>query len=373
MKFSNRLFENLKVYLRKSNWKSFQTNYSGLNAFLNEEFEKVKIILPVEYDFPGIDQRIDAAIKTLTAIKNENEKLFTKALLEFDSDLHNYRVPGENLSAVSLYLAEEIITSMRKLIQSSAQSEYNKFREQFKKDKKTMSQVSTEYVNSCRFGHTWEGSFGFTIETPINLKSIGLFEEESPKYERKISEKIYSGMKIIHEADRLNTPNYIVDQSENGFNAKMLKQVLEIGNYVNYSTIEYSTTWSPALIVNKSFEEQKSFQMNSKTFSLVEKAITQMKDDDDTYEITFIGFPKGFSADKELLLDREMIGKRLIKVDGVSDTINNAVLTFELGYIDYLKAVNAHENHKDVKIKCKVKKKSRGWEVLELLSFELGD
>jgi len=369
--YNAHFLENLKIYLDKSGWKVFDTQYKGLILYLNESFPDLRVVIPLNFDIPDSNQRIDDSINLLALIREEKKEVLINLLSQFNVDLHNYRIPGKDISSVPLYLAEEIISSTRKLIYLSAQAEFEKMKDYFKKENKSKMDVSSDYIQQCKFAHTWKGSFGFTIEAPLNLTSIGIFNDQPANYERKISQKIYDGMKIIKHAEKLNADNYIVDNSEIGFNSKMLKEVLEIGEHINYNNLEYSTTWSPALPVETIYTEIKSFLLNKSTFQLVEKAVSKLNVDDDEYEIIFYGFPEGLKSTKELLLDKSLEGKRYIYVRGFSENIKEVTLKLDLNLVDYLKAVHAHENHNDVKVKCVVKKKPKGWEVLKVTSFDV--
>jgi hypothetical protein len=371
--YSKRLFENILLYLGSNGWNKFETQYEGLNAYLNEHYKNINIVLPIKFDAPDTNERINDTLDTISLLTEEKKDILENLLYRFDADFHNYIIPGKDIPSVQLDLAEEIISSMRRMIYLSAQTAYEKMRNIFKDEKKSKIEISSEYVKQCKFGHTWKGSFGFTIETPLRPKSLGIFAETTPTYERKISQKIYDGMKIIQKAEELNTDSYIVDNIEVGFNKKMLKEILEIGENIKHNRIEYRTSWAPVLPVQKEYTEVKSFILKRRTFDLVEKAVSKLATEEEIYDIIFYGFPVGLKSEKDMLLDKKLEGNRFIYVKGMSEIMKQATLKLEVGYTDYLKAVHAHENHDDVRLKCKVRKRPKGWEVVELESFDLVD
>lgn len=371
--YNQRIVENLFLYLSRNNWKELKTQYSGLKVFNNPDYENLKVILPRTPESPDYQERVDDAIELLSKLGNNRKEIFINLLDQFIVDFHNYRVPGKDIPAVPLNLAEEIISSSKRIIYHAAQEEYNNYRDLFIKEKRSKLDISKEYVDQCKFGHTWKGSFGFTIEAPLNPKSIGLFNDPIPSYERKISKRIHVGMKIIKEAEQLRSENFIVDNIEIGFNVKMLSEILAIADAIKFNKIEYSTTWAPVLPVEKEYSRTEEYSISHQTFNWIEKAVSKLKVEDDEQEILFFGFPEGLKSPKEQLLDKKLEGNRFISVRGVSEGIKETVLKLELSYTDYLKAVHAHENHKDLKVRCIVRKKPRGWDVIKIKKFEIAE
>ena len=282
---------------------------------------------------------------------------------------------GKDINTVKLILAENILNSTKNIINKLAQAEYKKAKDNFTIIKKTQLEIVSDFVYNCQFAHTWRGSFGFSIGTPLNLKSIGLFNDQvsTETYERKISKRINSGMRIIKQAETLKTENYIVDNVDSGFDGRMLSDLLEIADSTNHADMEYSTTWSPALEIGNEFIDQNNITLNDSTFRYIEKAAIKLGIDEEVYDIRFIGFPELFQSTKESIIDHEQFGDRRIGIKGVSTITKDTTLKFIVPYDEYLIAVHAHENGKDLSVKCRVKKKIRGWEVLSNEKIELSN
>ena len=48
-----------------------------------------------------------------------------------------------------------------------------------------LSSTATTYANECRFGHTFRGSFGFTVESPVGPNTLTVGEiSPAPPLER---------------------------------------------------------------------------------------------------------------------------------------------------------------------------------------------
>jgi len=369
----SKFLENMKLYLRNNSWKEFNTQYHGLSIFENPAFEGVELVLPKTFNSQSAFD-IEATLNTLSIISEIEVDQLKLLIHRFEFDLHNFRFPGERIESVPLDIIEEILTSTRKLILLSAQDTYNTMREFFQKEKVNKTDITTSYVKHCNFAHTWKGSFGITIESPVNPKSIGLYAEPMPNFERKVTQKIYKGMEIIKQAQEVKSHSVIVDNVDVGFSGSMLKELLEIGEHSRYSeNIEYTTNWAPAIPVEAEYQKLNRVELSSLTFSYLEKAVNELKpDEEEVYQISFIGFPEKLSSTKEQLLDQEFSGSKNVVIRGSSRIMKSIVsLKVPLRYSDYQKAAHAHIQKKDIRIQCKVKRVVRGWEVIDYSKVEI--
>src|SRR5208282_1846916 len=60
------------------------------------------------------------------------------------------------------------------------------------------------YADSCRFGHTFRGSFGFTIESPVipNIEpTLPQIEQPAP-FERRVMQRFAHAVRVVSEAVR---------------------------------------------------------------------------------------------------------------------------------------------------------------------------
>lgn len=365
------LYESLLLFLEKQNWAKHNTNYQNIKIYKKEDLSDASIILTDTSDISDFENRMWESIELLSRIYEKDKNEFINSLLAFEIDIHNYRISGKYINSVPIELAENILSSTKGLLLTAAQREFEAMRKTFDKKKELKSVVVEKYLQECKFGHTRKGSFIFSIEAPLHIKSYGLFKDSEPTYERRISERIYKGIRILKNAEIQESENYIVDHAKDGFDGKMLNKILEIAEFVDRQSIEYSTTWAPAIEIDISFLEQPIIELNKKMFRYVEKAAIQLNYDESMYETIFMGFPEGLSSSQELVLDKKQFGDRKIKVKGYSTITNKATLSFTVNYDNYQTAITAHENGVDLFIKCKIKKALRGWEVVELIDLKL--
>src|ERR1035437_4868042 len=103
--FRSHFLDNLKIFLKKENWKVYDTQYQGLLIYLNDSFPEIKLTIPRNIEIPDSEQRIWDSINFLALIRGEESEVFIDLLNQFDMDFHKYRVPGKDISSVSLNLA----------------------------------------------------------------------------------------------------------------------------------------------------------------------------------------------------------------------------------------------------------------------------
>ena len=124
---------------------------------------------------------------------------------------------NKNADSIDLTLLEVLISSAKYTFKEAAKIEHSLYLQtlsSFQKSKeKSIKEETDNFVNSCKFAHTWQGSFGVTLETPLSIPSLGMDNNIPEPLGRKASKRILSGMKVISEAVSAGSPDYILDNS----------------------------------------------------------------------------------------------------------------------------------------------------------------
>jgi len=359
--------EILDFYFRRNDWKKIDSQYSGLSIYINPKDENIKLLIPKQRTSDYL-LHIKNAVELISEIENKNITQIVNNILSLDRDFHNYRVLTVSQNSIKLSTAEQVLASARKIFELSAKKEYDKSNFSIKENKRDKI---ASYINSCRFTHTWKGSFGFTVTSPLNAPSLGLFDDTSDTYERMVSKRIFRGFKIINEAVLKNSSDYIVDNSDIGFDGNMCNKLLVLSEKLENNSVEYSITWGPVVKIQSEFTEPKSIKLDRKSFNLAEKAALKLSEKSEQFETRFNGFPTSLRSDKEHLISKKEFGERYISVRGSSREIKSATLKMELEINDYLAAVKAHKEGRDVRVFCVVKRKHKGWEVLKVKQLKV--
>jgi hypothetical protein len=361
------LLDNILFFLERKKWKKKDSRYSGM--FLFEDANTgAELLFPKDPSSDNFETYLNNSIEIISAVEETLPSLVILSLNNVGKDLHSIRVPG-NINALPLGFVEQTLVSINKLFELSARNELRNDHEVRENKELKIAILLKRYMNECSFAHTWKGSFGFTIEAPLNLMSIGLFSEVPENRERKISKRIFNGIKIINEAVGYNSVDYIVDNLEVGFDGRMCFQFYEISEQLKFPLLEYSTQWSPIVPIEERLLPIKKITLTSKTFSFAERAASKLLVSDDEKTVWFTGYPEVLRSQKEDMLDEKTFGEYVVNVKGSSQETKYATLRMELDFSRYKKALSAHKEGKDIRVKCLLKRKIKGWDVLKVYEF----
>lgn len=132
-----------------------------------------------------------------------------------------------------------------------------------------------------RFGHTFSGSFGFTIELPLLIRQPNLFQSITIiPTSRRVIERIVRGLISVEKADNNKSSMLIPQTLTTGLNGNMCQALLDISRGIENDGIEYTVTWSPQLIPSRDISEFKSIQLSRSAFQYVEEALQYLKLED---------------------------------------------------------------------------------------------
>lgn len=372
------IFANLKTYLAKVGWVANSSNYSGLEIWTPGQpgLGLIELVLPKDYKTATAENQVENAIGIIAAVNGISKDDLIRKIRGFELDFHLCRILQKNSNNIPLLTAEKLITSARIIFQEAAKEEYSKYHASLVKPKKDkefgVREMTDLFLKGCKFGHTWRGSFGITIENPLNTpSSVNVTERISDTLPRKVSKRIYSGLRILAEAADQNDVEELVKSTDVGLNIRMWHELYEIGENVLTNPVEYSIYWGPAIEVETQFEETNNFQLNRKTYGTLFQAIEKVGLKKDEYVVNFLGFPELFKSSKNDLFSTELLSDRQIAVRGYSEETGKASLRMNLELSDYKNAIHAHDQGFDVLVKCRVKRRVRGWDVSEVIKFEV--
>jgi hypothetical protein len=112
--------------------------------------------------------------------------------------------------------------------------------------------VDDVWLTWDRFGHTFRGSFGFTIESPVSLNDeppvIG--SVASPPFTCRVVERIARGLQAVDYASTSEDPSAISNHYSTGMSANMCESLVslihETGVASQEISIKFSTEWAPS-------------------------------------------------------------------------------------------------------------------------------
>ena len=365
----------IDLYLTKSGWKKVKTNRSGIDAYIDSsEDNKIFIYIPNNSKMQGYYERIGQSIAAIAEYENKEVSSIARIIKNYDRDFHNYRIMTHR-DSIPIILLEELLNSAKTSLKEAARLEHGHYINALKKDEKAIAKEHKDeakmFVSNCSFSHTWQGSFGITIEIPLMPPSIGMFDDTIDTLGRKVTKRILNSFNIIDEAVRQESYNYIFDNIQDKSDILILSNYTLLNEYIQSNEIDFSVETSPSIKFTDVNNKALPYKINYRTLQYLQQAVEQISRDEDVLEIEITGFPETISATQLVLIHDELASDRKVVVRGMSPQINEVSLKMELSLENYKKAIRAQDEIRSVAVRCKVKKRLRGWDVLEVYRFDL--
>lgn len=233
----------LKRYLAALGW-SRRLLSSGNDLFSTaREGQEVEIILPENSGARNLRTLVRGALDTLSALENRSDADMAAAIRAIGYDLVRSRLPDTAVRAGTIRLgaAEEFIRRMGKMLAAAAHAELH-----VGPYAQRLSAIATSYASECRFGHTFRGSFGFTVESPVGPNTLNTGElSPAPELSRRSVMRLARGLRIIESAIVDEEPSQIVQAYGQGLNANACEDLAAMIDAPQVGKIRFDIAFSP--------------------------------------------------------------------------------------------------------------------------------
>ncbi len=333
-------------------WLPEDANNDSLEIFLNESSKRHRDVY--------------FAINTLSQLYDQPSELLINDIRSLAYDIITSKIPSQYVrnESIELRIAAQYIEKMRDFLASSATTELSGERAY-----KRVAKEAVEYSEKCRFGHTFKGSFGFQIESPVGLNdepTLAGVEQNAP-FERRVIERVAKGLSSLMTAMEHDDPSVIVSQKD-GFSSNMCDAIVDIIEDINLSKIEFGIAFSPEW---RSAEAtgKRNFTVEYQHLDILRHASKAMRVDEPPREAQIFGRIKKLQAEGNPADLLEEKSKRQIEVAWINEENQLVNVKLLLSPQEYLAAVEAHKSGKAVSATGTLAKKGRSWQLGELTSF----
>lgn len=285
-------------------------------------------------------------------------------------DLIASRIPDEYIvnDSIQLKIAAEYINQMRNFLASAATAEITG--ERFYKRTRKEALV---YAEKCRFGHTFKGSFGFLIESPVGLNDAPLMEivseSEDAPFERRVVERIATGLSLYNEATVTQDIGVITGRTD-GFNANMCDALADVIDETEVSrmiiAITPSPEWRSALL-----SDLPPVILERKNIDLLRDAAKSMRVDEDPRPVKVVGRIRRVETDGNPADLAEDNSSREIEINWPNDDNMLLHVKILLSNADYIAAVEAHKNGNFVSVSGLLTRTGRSWRLENPQDFQV--
>lgn len=334
----------------------------------------IEIVIPQNRNVSDINVHLMNAVNILSAVYDKSPEEIVSNIHYVDRDVLRIRNPmSGGLDSISLSVAAKQVSELKNLVAYAACSEQSPEAYFLRSD----TTLARNAVSSYQFGHTFKGSFGFTIESPPI--SPNTFSTQKPLLDdtddmpfspvaRRVMKRIVRGLSLTAKATREHDPRLIVDNYATGFNANMCTAIVNM-SLDKKLPLEFSVAWS-SLIPPKDEEisDPGIITLKPESYHQLEYA-AEILTEYEPKKVSIHGLVTRLTAnDNPLGLDTS----RSIVLQWNNEAEGRVYRVYiVLDRDDYLKAIHAHESWLAVKITGELIKIKSKWHIVEYESFEV--
>lgn len=354
--------KNLNSYLISKNWTTQNNIYLNKNIVFkspkNENGEQIEINVPKSESYSDYLSRVCDIVNLLSHLNNASPLNIIKSITSCFTDIFKTRIldTGEIASSLPLNEAYKEISGIRQLFLYGAASEVRPARH----FEVPLSRGIT-LIETCRFGHTFHGSFGFTVEIPI-ITSNDDRDLFNVPFERKVNERIARGLILLEKSVLDSNADLLIENFPSAFNSRMCEAILSISNHSSKS-IEIGFDWAEQIVLPSDIREFKNITLNKSHFDIISYTSEKLKEVPPE-EKTISGYIINLHCQNTPSDDQTKKSILIKYINEYSESIEVRVsLTSNL----YKKACDAHINGKVVSLRGTLVKTGNTWDLFNIL------
>ncbi len=329
-------------YLKSEGWDLVSNNdrwyvFEGYEDIDGDAFE---IILSKNISSPDFRLYVQQTLDILSSLTNKTPEMITREILLFDRDIFNSHITeNADRSSVPLNSAYRAISGLKQLFVCATDSEERDHLPYYPKVGSNPGGI----LDEVRFGHTFSGSFGYSVESPVKTQT-NMFKAP---LQRRVMERIARGLATTERAACMENETPLVEGYETGFSANMCDAILSMSGDYDMA-IEYSIKWSKKLPVAEDVRSLHSVIIQRRHFECLRAAsekLKYMRPEFVTVEGRIVSLrsphnPQSEDADQRRVTVEWDLG------DGKSRKV---VVPLEKD--EYLEAIAAHKNNRPLSVK----------------------
>ncbi|MDQ0059469.1 hypothetical protein [Paenibacillus harenae] len=356
-------------YLKDVGWTVSEHPNDKLIVFrgpLNDDGKPLEIAIPKNEQYQDYSSRVHDVLRIIGLMKNMNIQDIANEVLLTSHDVFKVRVldTGSYSNSISLPYASNSLKSIKDLFVYGACSEQVSL-PFFDKP----LQVGINHAHLCRFGHTFEGSFGIAINSPIidEYIQIDMFEEQNElPFERKVMERIIRGLDLLMKSVEADNGDILVNSYDVAFNSKMCESLLELSSNKSIR-IGLDVEWSSKFEVSDDIRNKHNWILSKASYEVLEYAAEELNKIEPFNE-TIVGNIVTLHSNKNPMSDENFLRQATIKheIDG-----KKILVKLDLDKESYSVAYEAHGRGVPIKASGVLYKKGNTWKMVEVTGVSL--
>ncbi|MBY0508404.1 MAG: hypothetical protein K2X03_31125 [Bryobacteraceae bacterium] len=223
--------------------------------------------------------------------------------------------------------------------------------------------IGRQYAEKCRFGHTFPGSFGFTIESPTGIAPFAHPEETPAPFERRVMGRIVRGLRDLENAVLSGEVDEITRRYEQGLNVNLCEVLEATLKQAEDAELEYAVAWSPEWPVAEDLRRVRSVRLEQRSASLLGAAARQMRNLKESKSQTIRG--------RVVELRSEDSSSEEVATVLWPDEGRKLKVRVPLEPTDYARACDAHKARLAVSVTGRLEKVGKFWTLMAPSAFEV--
>jgi hypothetical protein len=327
------------------------------------------LLLPQNEEIADASQIINEALHILAQTLELNTSELLHKITGWARDVFRarlFRLAGSE-NTLPLDVASNYITNLRKFIGHAAFTESSP-----KASFERAGAASNDFIRHCRFGHTFHGSFGITVESPVQITPMLGMDGVEPyiPFERKVFERIATGFKHLKTSTQTESIAPLLTSYHTGLNANMCRALSAAYESADGRRIEYDLSWCPELKPN-SFLGWEPFIFDGRAYEFSQAAALELERIEGVPECMIEGRVYALKSETPPGLDEQKEFDHVITMYWERERTQTVGVRVPLNPNQYITACDAHKDGRKIRIWGVPEKQGKYWTLTKCRDFSV--
>lgn len=359
------LFE-LKWYLLSIGWIEERGDIERWLLFTKTDSSgnKIELALPNSDNLADSGRRKTDVLNALAQIQSRRIEIVAENVVGFSRDTFQFRLLNiEDSDALPLDTAQHYVKGLKNLYLYSACSEV-KPRAYFEQP----LPKAIDQLEKHRFGHTFRGSFGFSVYSQVLSENQTSDLLKQPPMSRRVTERIARGLLFTRKATEKDDPNILVAQYKSALNAKMCDALLEM-SMKGEASFACEVAWANSIQPKEELTNIETIKISTAESEVLEYASELLRSVEPEPQ-EFVGHVTNLHCPRN---PEDEASKRVVAVKGVHQEHETIEVRIELGRARYLQAIEAHKCGSNIRVSGILERKGSTWIMHGIRKFNIVD
>lgn len=343
----------------------------AFDVFINPDaaLSGVELIVPLDRSAPGADVQIASVVSSLAEIERSPVAAMADAINGIGYDIVRSRIPDIHVrdNSIRLERARSFLNGMREVLAAAATTEIDP-QPYFQRVKKE----AADFADGCRLAHTFQGSFGFVLESPLDAPAQQSFNGiEVAPFERRVMERFSRGLHVIALAASKDDPGIIVESAHRAFGANACEQFADMVQSTSYEELAIEVNFSPEWDRPSGLSRTEQYVVGPRHVDVTRAAAKELRDRPQAWDEVVVGRVVQLASHMDPSDLFDVVGEREVVVQWASENLGDVHVRASLSANDYLAAVDAHRTGKSVRIEGRLERKGRRWVLTDVAHFSI--